>query len=182
MRTFDTSELMPQLPKACNHRVVLHALPLLAAKPPAVGQANVFGAVAADAAGGALAPPTQSWAGRSQVDRIRAASKNGRDGRVWGAGMFLDDGGDGDALRDHQRDGVDGDGDGAASVLHPRGNSAVLEGREPGRLRALHGCGGLRIATHGLRMRRAALKDRCRCQAAVRLAWARNRRRLREER
>lgn len=170
MRTFDTGQLMPQLAKARDHGIVLHAFSPLAAKPPAIGKASVLGAVAAHAPRGALAPHTKGRAGWPQMDRIRAPSEDGRDGRVWGARIFLDRRGDGDALRDHQGDRVDSDGDGAAPVLHPRGNGAVLESRKPGRRMIFHGCRGLRIVIHDLLRAASALVDRCQGQAAGRLA------------
>lgn len=90
-RTFDTSELMPQLSKTSDHGVVLHALASLAAQSPTIGEA-IMGGIVAEPRRGALTPPARRRARRPKMNGIGASSKNGGNGRVRRARMLLDGG------------------------------------------------------------------------------------------
>ena len=122
--TFYAGQLLSQPPKPRNQRIILHALPLLPSQPPPV-RGEIPGAIPTSCVGGRLA--TAGTAGATagprghELDEVGAAAEDGRDGRVRGPRILLDRGGDGYALGDDEGDGVDGDRDGAAAVLHARG-------------------------------------------------------------
>lgn len=144
---------MPQSPKARQKGVVLHALPFFAPQTPAH---KVSRSIARDVGGCAFA---SRFAERDRVRRPQLywtwpTAEDGGYGGVRRPCMFLNRRSNRYALGYDERDGIDGDGNWATSVLHPRGvmlRPARQRGRGPRRQwrnRWLHQLGSKRILAH----------------------------------
>jgi hypothetical protein len=128
--TFDSRQLLSQPPKPGNQRIILHALALLPPQPPPV-RSQVASPIRISA-GSRLPVTARAWPWGNELYKVGAAAKDGGDGRVRGSSMFLDGGGEGDALGYDKGHGIDGYRHRAAPVLHARGEQGVpARGRWP---------------------------------------------------
>lgn len=121
IHTFPTRNVVPQLSKASDHRVILHTFPPLATQAPSIPQSDIVLAIEGDGARGTLAPTILQGVGWAQLYRIRVAAQDGGHGRVLGARVLLDGRRDGDALGNNEGHRIDSDGDWAAAILHAWG-------------------------------------------------------------